>query len=73
MLYRLGSLFLDVSLGLLLLAAAVRLILAFTWFRRNGCRTLTECQRKSLRKVIIPIAIAALLLGVASLILLLIC
>lgn len=72
MLYRLGSLFLDVSLGLLL-AAAVRLILAITWSRRNGSRTLTECQRKSLRKVIIPIAIAALLLGVASLILLLIC
>lgn len=73
MLYRLGSLFLDVSLGLLLLAAAVRLILAFTWFRRNGCRTLTESQRKSQRKFIMPIAVAGLLLGVASLILLLLC
>ena len=73
MLYRLGSLFLDISLGLLLLAAAVRLILTITWSRRNGSRTLTESQRKSLRKVIIPIAVAGLLFGVASLILLLLC
>lgn len=71
MLYRLGNLFLDVSLGLLLLGAVVRLILAITWFGRNGSHTLTESQRKSLRKVIIPIAVAALLFGVASLILLL--
>lgn len=71
MLYRLGSLFLDISLGLLLLGAVVRLILAITWSRRNGSRTLTESQRKSLRKVIMPIAVAALLFGVASLILLL--
>ncbi len=72
-LYKLGSLLLDISIGLLVLVAIIRLTLALTYFRQNGSRTLTDVQRKTLRKSIIPIAVAGLLSGIASLILLLIC
>lgn len=72
-LYNLGSLFLDISIGILVLGAIIRLILAFTYFKKNGSRTLTEVQRKTLRKAIIPIAIIGLLFGIASLVLLLCC
>lgn len=72
-LYNLGSLFLDISIGILVLGAIFRLILAFTYFKKNGSRTLTEVQRKTLRKAIIPIAIIGLLFGIASLVLLLCC
>lgn len=72
-LYKLGSLLLDISIGLLVLVAIIRLTLALTCFRQNGSRTLTDVQRKTLRNSIIPIAVAGLLSGIASLILLLIC
>ena len=72
-LYNLGSIFLDISIGILVLGAFIRLILAFTYFKRNESRTLTEEQRKTLRKVIIPLAIIGLLFGIASLVLLLCC
>lgn len=72
-LYNLGSIFLDISIGILALGAVIRFILAFTYFKRNGRRTLTDVQRKNLRKAIIPIAIVGLLFGIASLVLLLNC
>lgn len=71
-LYKLGSLFLDISIGLLLLGAVIRLILAMTYFKRNGSSTLTEPQRSTLRKIIIPIALLGLLSGIVSMVLLLI-
>lgn len=72
-LYNIGSIFLDISIGILVVGAIIRLILTFTYFKRNGSRTLTDVQRKNLRKAIIPIAIVGLLFGIASLVLLLIC
>lgn len=71
-LYKLGSLFLDIIIGLLLLGAVIRLILAMTYFKRNGTRTLTDTQRSTLRKTIIPIALLGLLSGIVSMVLLLI-
>ena len=72
-LYNLGSLFLDISIGILVLGAIIRLVLAITYFKKNGSRTLTEVQRKTLRKAIIPIATIGLLFGIASFVLLLCC
>ena len=72
-LYNIGSIFLDISIGILVVGAIIRLILTFTYFKRNGSRTLTDVQRKNLRKAIIPIAIVGLLFGIASLVLLLSC
>lgn len=72
-LYKLGSLFLDLSIGIMALSAIIRWVLALTYFRRNGSRTLTELQRKTLRNIIIPVAIIGLLFAIAALILLLIC
>lgn len=72
-LYKLGSLFLDISIGMICLGAIVRMIVALTYFKRNGRKTLTGMQRATLRKSVLPIAIVALLFGVASLVLLLIC
>lgn len=63
---------LDVSIGTILLSALIRLILAFTYFRRNGSRTLNDAQRKTLRRIIVPVAVIGLLLAVAACILLLI-
>ena len=70
--YKLGSLLLDISIGTLVLGAVIRLILALTYFKRNGNRTLTDSQRKSLRKVVVPISLIGLSLSIASVILLLI-
>lgn len=72
-LYNLGSLFLDISIGILVLGAIIQFILAFTYFKRNGSRTLTDAQKKNLRKTIIPTTIVGLLFGIASLVLLLNC
>lgn len=72
-LYGLGSLFLDIRIGILVLGAIIRLVCALTYFRLNGSRTLSDVQRKKLRKAIIPIDVIALLFGIASLILLLKC
>lgn len=68
--YKLGSIFLDISIGILVLGAIIRLILAITYFRRNGSRILTDPQRKVLGKIIIPAAIAGLAFAAAALILL---
>lgn len=71
-LYNLGSLFLDISIGLLLLGAVIRLILARTYFKRNGRHTLTDSQRHKVRKTILPVALLGLLSGIVSMVLLLI-
>ena len=44
--YRLGSLFLDISLGLLVVGAIVRLIVAAKYFKSNGNKKLNEVQIK---------------------------
>ncbi len=81
-LYSIGSILLDISIGLLVIGALVRLILAMSYFRRNKStgggspsapddkRTLTEGQRKTMRRAIIPISVAGLTLAIASLVLL---
>lgn len=72
-LYNLGSTFLDISIGILVLGVIVRFIMALSYFKRNGSRTLTDVQRRILRIIIIPIAIVGLIFGIASLVLLLRC
>lgn len=69
-LYRLGSLFLDISIGALLLGAIIRAILAFTYFRRNDAKVLDDRQRKTLRKTTLPVYIIGIAFGITSLILL---
>lgn len=69
-LYNLGSIFLDISIGILVLGAIIRLILAITYSRKNGSRVLTDDQRKKLRRIIIPIAVLGLLFSIAAMILL---
>ena len=69
-LYKLGSLFLDISIAILVIGALIRLILALTYFKRNGSRILSDTQRKALRKITIPIAVSGLLFAIASLVIL---
>ncbi len=45
-LYNLGSLSLDISIEILVLGTIIQFILAFTYFKRNGSRTLTDAQKK---------------------------
>lgn len=72
-LYKIGSTLLDIGIGFLLLGALIRMILTFTYFKRNGSRTLTDEQRKKIKNWIIPIAVIAILLFIASIILFIIC
>ena len=69
-LYKLGSLFLDISIAILVIGALIRLILAFTYSKHNGSRILSDAQRKVLRKITIPIAVSGLLFAIASLVIL---
>lgn len=69
--YRLWSLFLDISLGLLVVGAIVRLIVAAKYFKSNGNKKLNEVQIKKLRKYSLPIILPGLLLGIVSMIMLL--
>ena len=69
-LYKLGSLFLDISIAILVIGALIRLILALTYFKRNGSRILSDTQQKALRKITIPIAVSGLLFAIASLVML---
>ena len=72
-LYKIGSALLDIGIGILLLGVLIRMILTFTYFKRNGSKTLTDEQRKKIKNWIIPIAVIAILLFIASIILFLIC
>lgn len=65
-LYNLGGILLDVSIGILLVATIVRTILSVRYVKRNGSRTLTEEQRKTMKKIVVPIIVAALLTGIGS-------
>lgn len=67
--YRIGNILLWVSIGALLLRAIIRLILVFTYVKRNGRRVLTDEQRKKIRRLLLPVSILAILTAVASLIL----
>lgn len=69
-LYRLGGIFLDISIGIMVLGALVRLILAVTYTRKNHSKVLTDSQRKTLRHITIPVGIAGLAFAIAALILL---
>ena len=64
-LYKIGSTLLDISIGFLLLGALIRMILTFTYFKRNGSRTFTDEQRKKIKNWIIPTAVIAILLVIA--------
>lgn len=68
--YRLGSLFLDISICILVLGAVVRIILTTRYVRHNGRRAMPQDRRKALRKAVRPFAVAGLLFAVASLIML---
>lgn len=67
--YRISNILLWVSIGALLLRAIIRLILVFTYVKRNGRRVLTDEQRKKIRRLLLPVSILAILTAVASLIL----
>ncbi len=64
--YTIGSILLDLSIGTLLLTAIIRLILVYTYFKRNGTRTLSDDQRKKLRRTIVPCGVVGLLLAIAA-------
>ena len=68
-LYRIASTFVDISIGLLLLIAVIRMVITYTYVKRNGNRTLTDEQKKKLKNIIVPIAVLAILFGITSLIL----
>lgn len=68
-LYKLGSLLLDISIGVLVLGVIIRLILTYRYFKINGSKTLNDSQKNTIKKVRYPIAIIALLTGIAALIL----
>ncbi len=53
-LYHLGTLFLDISLGILLLSAIIRWIMTSTYCKRNGDKKLTPDQTNRLRKQLFP-------------------
>lgn len=69
-LYHLGSLSLDISLGILLLSAIIRWIMASTYCKRNGGDQLTPDQTKSVKKTVVPIASIGLVFAVVSVLLL---
>ena len=83
-LYKIGSILLDISIGLLVIGAFIRLFLTMTYFRRNksasatdgspsslnGKRYLTDAQRETIRRAIRPISIIGLILAIASVIIL---
>lgn len=68
-LYKLGSLLLDISIGVLVLGVIIRLILTYRYFKINGSKTLNDSQKNTIKKVRYPITIIALLTGIAALIL----
>lgn len=72
-LYHLGSLFLDISLGVLLLSAIIRWIMASTYFKRNGRKKLTPEQTRSVKKTVVPVAAVGLVFAITSMVMLLIC
>lgn len=68
-LYNLANLLLDISIGVSVLGVIIRLILTYRYFKINGSKTLNDSQKNIIKKVRYPIAIIALLAGIAALIL----
>ena len=68
-LYNLANLLLDISIGVSVLGVIIRLILTYRYFKINGSKTLNDSQKNTIKKVRYPIAIIALLAGIAALIL----
>lgn len=68
-LHNISSILLDISIGLLLLCSLIRLILALTYYKRNGKKKLTDAQRDKLRKIITPVASVSLLAVLVSIVL----
>lgn len=71
-LYKLGSLFLDISLGLITIGVLTRLVMSMIYIKRNGERTITKEQGKKMAKIVLPFTLTGLLLALASITLLLI-
>lgn len=71
-LYKLGSLFLDISLGLITIGVLTRLDMSMIYLKRNGERTITKEQGKKMAKIVLPFTLTGLLLALASIALLLI-
>lgn len=67
--YRLGSLFLDISLGVGVVGALIRVI-ALVYFQRKPGDVITDTQRHKIRHITLPIAISALVFGIISVVLL---
>lgn len=71
-LYKLGSLFLDISLALITIGVLTRLVMSMIYIKRNGERTITKEQGKKMAKIVLPFTLTGLLLALASITLLLI-
>lgn len=71
-LYKLGSLFLDISLGLITIGVLTRLVMSMIYIKRNGERTITREQGKKMAKIVLPFTLTGLLIALASITLLLI-
>ena len=71
-LYKLGSLFLDISLGLITIGVLTRLVMSMIYIKRNGEKTITKEQGKKMAKIVLPFTLTGLLLALASITLLLI-
>lgn len=71
-LYKLGSLFLDISIGLITIGVLTRLVMSMIYLKRNGERTITKEQGKKMAKIVLPFTLTGLLLALASITLLLI-
>lgn len=68
-LYKIGGILGDVGIGLLMSVVVVRLILTIRYVKVNGSRTLTEDQKMTMKKYLIPLLIASIVAFVASFVL----
>lgn len=71
-LYKLGSLYLDISLALITIGVLTRLVMSMIYIKRNGEKTITKEQGKKMAKIVLPFTLTGLLLALASITLLLI-
>lgn len=71
-LHEFGSILLDISIGLSLIWALLRLVLFMKYIKQNGSRNLTDSQKKKLKKIMLPISITALTTSLAAFVLIVI-
>lgn len=69
-LYKLGGIFLDISLVTMAVVTIVKLIFVIKFTKKNGTRILTADQKKFIRKKTLPITIIGLIFVITSIILL---